>query len=84
MGEFVPGYEASAVFGVGAPKATPTQMVDSSTRSQRRAQRRQSAGATCRPRRHGASRLAGRLAELIARTTEKWAKVIQAAHIEVD
>src|SRR5262249_38570072 len=28
VGEFVPGYEASAWFGVGAPKNTPTEIID--------------------------------------------------------
>src|SRR5262249_707287 len=28
VGEFLPGYEASNWFGVGAPKATPTEIVD--------------------------------------------------------
>ena len=28
MGEFVPGYEASFVFGIGAPKDTPAEIVD--------------------------------------------------------
>ena len=28
VGEFVPGFEASAWFGVGAPKATPSQIID--------------------------------------------------------
>ena len=28
VGEFVPGYEASAVQGVGAPKATPVDIID--------------------------------------------------------
>jgi len=28
VGEFVPGYEASTWFGVGAPKATPAEIVD--------------------------------------------------------
>src|SRR5437879_3014202 len=28
IGEFVPGYEASSVFGLGAPKNTPTEIVD--------------------------------------------------------
>src|SRR5262245_7142960 len=28
VGEFVPGYEASAWFGIGAPKNTPTEIVD--------------------------------------------------------
>lgn len=29
IGEFVPGYEASSIFGLGAPKNTPAEIVDS-------------------------------------------------------
>ena len=28
VGDFVPGYEASAWYGVGAPKNTPTEIID--------------------------------------------------------
>jgi tripartite-type tricarboxylate transporter receptor subunit TctC len=28
VGEFVPGYEASSMFGVGAPKNTPAEIID--------------------------------------------------------
>ena len=28
VGEFVPGYEASAWYGIGAPKNTPAEIVD--------------------------------------------------------
>ena len=28
VGEFIPGYEASSVFGLGAPKATPAEVID--------------------------------------------------------
>jgi hypothetical protein len=28
MGEFVPGYEATAWFGIGAPKGTPVDVVE--------------------------------------------------------
>jgi tripartite-type tricarboxylate transporter receptor subunit TctC len=28
LGEFVPGYEASGWYGLGAPKNTPTQIID--------------------------------------------------------
>ena len=28
VAEFVPGYEASAFLGIGAPKATPSEIVD--------------------------------------------------------
>ena len=31
VGDFVPGYEASAWYGVGAPKNTPAEIVDNST-----------------------------------------------------
>jgi tripartite-type tricarboxylate transporter receptor subunit TctC len=28
VGDFVPGYEASSVFGLGAPKKTPVEIID--------------------------------------------------------
>ena len=28
IGEFVPGYEASSLFGLGAPKSTPNDVID--------------------------------------------------------
>jgi tripartite-type tricarboxylate transporter receptor subunit TctC len=28
VGEFVPGFEASTVYGVGAPKNTPSEIID--------------------------------------------------------
>ena len=28
MGEFVPGYEASVWYGIGAPKNTPVEIID--------------------------------------------------------
>ena len=28
VGDFVPGYEASSVYGIGAPKNTPAEIVD--------------------------------------------------------
>ena len=28
LGDFVPGYEASAVQGIGAPKGTPAEIID--------------------------------------------------------
>ena len=28
VGEFVPGYEASSMFGVGAPRNTPAEIID--------------------------------------------------------
>ena len=44
VGDFVPGYEASAWYGIGAPKARPPRSSTASTRDQ------------CRPRRSEASR----------------------------
>jgi tripartite-type tricarboxylate transporter receptor subunit TctC len=85
VAEFVPGYEASAVYGMGAPKATPTQIVDTLNHA---------VNAIL-----GDAKVQARLADLggtvlpvspaeytkiLAETTEKWAKVIQAAHIKVD
>jgi Uncharacterized protein conserved in bacteria len=37
IGESVPGYEVSAWYGVGAPKGTPAEIVDSSTKRSMRA-----------------------------------------------
>src|SRR5262249_23310169 len=32
VGDFVPGYEASSMFGIGAPKSTPTEIVNTLNR----------------------------------------------------
>ncbi len=84
VGEFVPGYEASGWFGVGAPRETPVEIVD-------KLNKEISAGLAD-------SKLKARLADLgsvvfagspsgfgkhIAEETEKWSKVIRAAHIKV-
>ena len=62
VGEFVPGYEASAWYGVGAPKNTPAEIVDRLNKEINAGSRRsQDEGAACRPGRHGACRLARRL-----------------------
>ena len=62
VAEFVPGYEASAWFGVGAPRNTPAEIIDKlNDGDQRRPRRSQDEGAACRPRRHRAYGLACRL-----------------------
>ena len=85
VGEFVAGYEASAWFGVGAPKNTPSQIID-------KLNREINAGLAdpkikARLADLGGAALALSPAEfgkLIADETEKWAKVIRAANIKVD
>ena len=85
MGDFLSGYEASAWFGIGAPKNTPAKIVD-------RLNKEINAGladATIRSRLTdlGATIFAGSpadFAKLIADETEKWAKVIRAANIKPD
>jgi tripartite-type tricarboxylate transporter receptor subunit TctC len=81
--EFVPGFEASAWFGVGAPKATPAAIVEKLNREINAgladpALRRRLAE-------EGGTVFAGSPADfgkLIAEETEKWAKVIRAANIK--
>ena len=85
VSEFVPGYEVSNWFGVGAPKATPVEIVD-------KLNREINAGLAD-------PKLKARLADvggdvlalspadfgrLIADGTEKWGKVIRAANIKAE
>jgi tripartite-type tricarboxylate transporter receptor subunit TctC len=83
VGEFVPGYEASTWWGVGAPKNTPTEIVEKLNKEINAALvdpkiklRLADLGATALP---GSS---ADFAKLIADETEKWAKVIRAANIK--
>ena len=83
VGEFVPGYEASAWFGIGAPKNTPAEIVD-------RLNKEINAGLAdpkikARLADLGGTVLPGSPADfgkLIADETEKWGKVIRAANIK--
>jgi len=85
MGEFLPGFEASAWYGVGAPKNTPPQIID-------KLNKEINAGLAD-------PKLKARLADLggtvlpgspadfgkhIAEETEKWGKAIRAANIKVE
>ena len=48
VGDFLPGYEASAWWGIGAPRNTPAEIVDKlNTANQRRPCRSQDQGAAC-------------------------------------
>ena len=85
VGEFVPGYEASFWYGIGAPKSTPAEIVD-------KLNKEINAGLAdprmkARLAELGGTVLAGSPADfgkLIADETEKWGKVIRAAHIKAD
>ena len=83
VGDFLPGYEASAWFGVGAPRNTPIDVTD-------KLNKEINAGLAdpkikVRLADLGATALAGTPADfgkLIADETEKWGKVIRAANIK--
>jgi tripartite-type tricarboxylate transporter receptor subunit TctC len=83
MGEFVPGYEASQWFGIGAPKNTPAEIVD-------KLNREINAGLADPKIKARLADLGGEVlalspadfAKLIAEETEKWGKVIRAANIK--
>ena len=85
VSEFVPGYEASFWWGVGAPKNTPAEIMD-------RLNKEINAGLSnpkmkARLADLGGTVLPGTPADfgkLIADETEKWGKVIQAANIKAE
>jgi tripartite-type tricarboxylate transporter receptor subunit TctC len=83
LGEFVPGYEASGWFGLGAPKNTPADIIDTLNREinvgladPTMQARLADLGGTALP---GSPADFGKL---IAQDTEKWGKVIRAANIK--
>ena len=83
VGDFVPGFEASAAFGVGAPKATPAGVIG-------RLNREINAGLTDPKIKARFAELAGTVlpgspadfGKLIAEETEKWGKVVKFAGIK--
>jgi tripartite-type tricarboxylate transporter receptor subunit TctC len=83
VSEFVPGYEVSNWFGVGAPKATPAEILDRLNKEINASL----ADPKLRARLAdlGGTPLVGSSADfktLITDETEKWAKVIRAANIK--
>jgi tripartite-type tricarboxylate transporter receptor subunit TctC len=81
--EFVPDYEATSWYGVGAPKQTPTEIVDKLNKeinaglvASEIKERLEELGGTALP------MSAAEFAKLIADETDKWRKVIQAANIK--
>jgi len=85
VGEFLPGYEVSVWFGVGAPKNTPTEIVD-------RLNKDINAGLADPKIKEQLADLGGTVlpgspadfGKLIADETEKWAKVIKSACIKAE
>jgi tripartite-type tricarboxylate transporter receptor subunit TctC len=85
VGEFLPGYEASVWFGIGAPRNTPVEIVDKLNREINAAlvdpkikARLADLGGTVLP---GSPADFG---TLIVQETEKWAKVVKFAGIKPD
>jgi tripartite-type tricarboxylate transporter receptor subunit TctC len=82
VGEFVPGYEASTWSGVGAPKATPAEIVEKLNKEINAALADHKIKARLAD--LGSTPLVGSATDfgkLIAEETEKWAKVIRVANI---
>jgi len=85
VGEFVPGYEISAWYGVGAPKGTPTEVIDKLNREINAILVDPKAKAQLAD--LGGTALVGTPADfgkLIADETEKWTKVIRSLNIKAD
>jgi len=85
MAEFVPGFEATGWYGVGAPKNTPAEIID-------RLNKEINAGLADPKIKARLADLGGDVlalspvdfGRLIADETEKWRKVIRAANIKPD
>ena len=85
VGEFVPGYEATAWFGIGAPRNTPSEIVD-------KLNGEINAGLVDPKIKERLADLGGEpmpmspadFAKFIADETEKWGKVVRAAGIKAE
>ena len=85
MGEFVPGYEASAWYGIGAPKNTPTEIIDKLNKEFNAALADPKIkDAACRPGVIPMPMTSTEFGKFIAEETEKWAKVVKEANIKPD
>jgi tripartite-type tricarboxylate transporter receptor subunit TctC len=85
VGEFVPGYEISLWYGVGAPKGTPAEVIDKLNREINEILADPKAKARLAD--LGGTALVGSPADFgkfIADETEKWGKVVRAANIKAE
>jgi tripartite-type tricarboxylate transporter receptor subunit TctC len=85
VGDFVPGYEASLWIGLGAPKNTPTEIIDRLNKEINAALSDPTARARLAD--AGGTSLAlspADFGKLIAEETQKWAKVVKFAGIKAD
>lgn len=85
MAEFVPGYEAAGWQGIGAPKNTPVEIVQTLSKAISAsfadpATKERLVGLGFEP----MPMSSAEFGKLIADETEKWGKVIRAAHIKVE
>jgi len=86
MGDFVPGYEASSLFGLGAPKKTPVEIIDKLNKEVNAALDDPKLKARLLD--LGGTLLAvgspSDFGKLIADETEKWGNVIRAVNIKAE
>jgi tripartite-type tricarboxylate transporter receptor subunit TctC len=85
LGDFLPGYEASTWYGVGAPKNTPTEIIDKLNNEINAALADPAFNARLID--LGAEAFASSPAEFgkfIVEETEKWAKVVKFAGIKAE
>jgi tripartite-type tricarboxylate transporter receptor subunit TctC len=85
IGEFVPGYEASSIFGLGAPEKTPAEIVDRLNKEINLAL--VDSGFKTRLAHLDGTVVTGSQADfgkLIAEETDKWRKVIRLANIKLE
>jgi tripartite-type tricarboxylate transporter receptor subunit TctC len=85
VGQFVPGYEATSYYGIGAPKRTPTEIVEKLNHEinailndPKSKLRLAELGAT------GLPGLSADFSKLIVEETDKWGKVVKFAGIKAD
>jgi tripartite-type tricarboxylate transporter receptor subunit TctC len=85
MADFIPGFEASAATGIGAPRGTPAAIIDTLNEAVYAAFADPAMKAKLAN--TGGAALPGSPADfgrLIAEETEKWAKVVKAAGVKAD